>query len=391
MERFKFLPKNKINQLPEAPGVYAFRGKRRTMLLYVGKAVNIKARVKQHKSLLAQAEQLGYIETGSEIAALLLEARLIKKYQPRYNTIWKDDKNYFYVAITKEPLPRLFITHQLQLKINYIGPFVDGTSLKQTLKLLRKVFPYYTQNKHPAGLCSWCHLNLCPGFNPDIKEYQKNIKNLIAVLKGGKQSVLRNLKKEMTLASKSQNFEKAAEIKNQITALEKVMSHSVKTSRWEAYDVSNIQGQEATGAMVTFINGRPDKNFYRRFKIKVSGKPNDVAMMKEIISRRLKHAEWPYPDAILIDGGKPQLNAALLITKDYKLKTKIMALAKKHNELFIEGKKKPVLLKPLPQETSDLILRLRDEAHRFAISYHKKLRFKNLIPHHLYKAKSAGN
>ncbi|GAI57271.1 unnamed protein product [marine sediment metagenome] len=165
--------------------------------------------------------------------------------------------------------------------------------------------------------------------------------------------------------------------------------------RIEAYDISNIQGQEATGSMVTFIKGLPDKKFYRKFKIRIAGKPNDVAMIKEILHRRINHPEWGWPDLILIDGGKAQLNAALQCLK-YKFKEmRVMALAKKKNELFIKGRKEPILLKKLPRakkinlllppslplgrEIFNLILQLRDEAHRFAISYHKKLRKKKLI------------
>ena len=153
-------------------------------LLYIGKAVNLKNRAKQHKTLISQAKRIAFIRTDSEIEALLLEAKLIKKYQPKYNTMWKDDKNYFYVAITKEPLPMVFLTHQTKnSKTKYVGPFINGKAIKEVLRLLRRVFPYYTK-KHGTKPCPWCHLNLCPGPKPDKKEYQKSIKNLIAILKG---------------------------------------------------------------------------------------------------------------------------------------------------------------------------------------------------------------
>jgi len=229
------------------------------------------------------------------------------------------------------------------------------------------------------------------------------------IFKRGKTKTLGDLKKEMKIAAKNQNFELAAKIRDQISALEKVMSHArifepfqispienwspiqkelkkiLKTkkgiTRIEAYDISNIQGEVATGAMVTFINGHPDKNFYRKFKINIAGKPDDVAMLKEVLSRRLKHPEWPYPDLMLIDGGKPQLNVAVKSkfqnTKSKNIK--IIAIAKQKNELFIEGQKKSILLKSLPREIFNLILQLRDEAHRFAQSYHHKLRKKVLL------------
>ena len=151
--------------------------------------------------------------------------------------------------------------------------------------------------------------------------------------------------------------------------------------RVEAYDISNIQGKFATGSMVTFLKGKPAKEWYRKFKIHISGKPNDFAMMQELVSRRLRHEEWPYPDLIIIDGGKPQLSAALAAYKILNIKYKILiaALAKKHNELFFLRRSKPLLLKNLPQEVSNLLLHIRDEAHRFAISYHRYLRKKDLL------------
>jgi len=415
---FSYLQKEELNKLPEATGVYCFKSGKK--FLYIGKAANIKERVKNHFQqpsyrdglFLDKITKIGYWATDSEIEALILEANLIKKCQPKYNIVWRDDKNYFYVGVTKEDLPRIFTSHQVKENANYIGPFIEGTGLKRTLTYLRKVFPYYTAKKHPKNSCLWCNLKLCPGPFPDKKEYQKNIKNLIAVLKGKSKAVLKNSKREMKKASASQDYEGAAKIRDQIESLERVLAHAKiseeyslslpwhkygvwsdvekrlkkiletknKIVRIEAYDISNIQGEEATGSMVTFINGLPDKNFYRRFKIKTAGKPNDVAMIKEVLSRRLKHVEWPYPDLILIDGGKAQLNAAKEVCARLSLaQIKVAAIAKKKNKLYIEGRKKPILLKSLPREIFNLILQLRDEAHRFAISYHKKLRQKYLL------------
>jgi excinuclease ABC subunit C len=210
----------------------------------------------------------------------------------------------------------------------------------------------------------------------------------------------------MKTASQKQDFEKAKKIRDKTNSLERIMEHSsvfeksapdnwsktqmilqkitgVKTdiSRIEAYDVSNTQGKEATGSMVTFVDGRPDKNYYKKFKIKMKNEPNDFAMLQEILTRRLNHKEWPYPQLIIIDGGKAQLNAAIK-TKNENPKAKnikITSIAKKHNEFFVEGKDRPILLKTLPREIFNLVLQMRDEAHRFAISYHKKLREKSLI------------
>ena len=448
MRGFKFLDKDKISQLSKTPGVYAF--KKDARLLYIGKATNIQERVKNHfqrsnyrnNFFINQVSKIGFIKTNSEIEALILEANLIKKHQPKYNVVWQDDKNFFFVGITREDFPQFFWTHQpksiLNFKFqisNFIGPFVDGKALKQTLKVLRKVFPFRSCKILPKRACLWYHLGRCSApcllrskilEVPEIKEKlkreaQRNANSVFEIIKGKKSKVLRNLKAEMKNLSKAQDFEKAAKIRDQISALEKVLAHAkifdwlgeeylltrswpnyqvwkdveeklrkvLKTkkeiSRIEAYDVSNIQGQLATGAMVTFTNGFPDKNFYRRFKIKISGRPNDIAMIKEILTRRFKHLEWPLPDLILIDGGKAQLNTAHQCLNSEFKQIKILALAKKENKLFIENQKNPILLKNLPREVFNLILQLRDEAHRFAITYHKKLREKRLFNNGLLK------
>jgi excinuclease ABC subunit C len=438
---FKFIEKNKILRLSKNSGVYVFKKDRK--FLYIGKASNLRERVKNHFSQLAyrdslfvnQVDKVGFIKTDSEIEALILEANLIKKYQPKYNVIWRDDKNYFYVGITKEDFPQVFITHQpkpqttnYKLQTEYVGPFVDGKALKETLKALRKVFPYRTCNPPAGGIpkhpCLWYHLDRCPapclikpeisGFKEKIRnESQRNTKNLTGILQGKRNQVLKKLKREMKKASNLEDYEKAAKIRNQIAALEKVLAHAkifepqpfqkidwpqiqktlqqiLKTnkviSRIEAYDISNIQGEAATGSLVTFVRGLPDKNFYRKFKIKIVGKPNDIAMIKEVLKRRLKHLEWGLPDLILIDGGKAQLNAVVKSKanppsgRPKAKKIKVLAIAKKKNELFLESQKKPILLKTLPREIFNLILELRDEAHRFAISYHRKLREIDIHP-----------
>lgn len=416
----KWIAIKNISKLPSQTGVYLLAGPKE--ILYIGKAVNIKNRVKTHFQrptfrdtlFLNQIKKIGYLVTNSEIGALLLESQLIKKYQPKYNIMWKDDKKYFYVVFTKEKLPRILLTHQpiestsKKLKVGTcIGPFVDGKALKHTLRLLRRIFPYYTQSKHPLVPCSWCHLGLCPGPNPNVRQYKKNIRAIKNILRGKKDSLLNKLKKEMLSASKKQQYEKAAQLRNQIQNLISVIENAkiiylateipqnqkpnwletqkqlknilkIKKNihRIEAYDISDIQGQQATGSMVVFIDGKPDKKSYRKFKIKLAEQPNDTAMISEVIERRLSHLEWPLPEVMLIDGGKGQLNSAIKArNKSLKnKKIKIIALAKKQNQLFIEGSKEPIWLKDCPADIANLILHLRDEAHRFAKTYHQKLR-----------------
>ena len=460
MEKFTYLSKAKLNNIPKAPGVYALASLK--TILYIGKAVNLKERVKNHfmqptykDDLFVQdVKKIGYIKTQSDIDALLLESQLIKKQQPKYNVMWKDDKKYFFVAITKEDFPRVFLTHQpVELPkgagaraklgrgrgygarseggssrrprpMEYIGPFTEGKAIKRVLRLLRRVFPYYTAKKHGALLCQYCHLNLCPGPPPRPEgagearsqserhsfenAYKKNIRNLVSVLKGKKTFVLKQLKKEMGAAAKNQDFKKAAELRDQFFSLESIISHarlltpeispfvnwtviekdlqklfSIKKriTRIEAYDISNIQGKEATGSQVTFVKGVPAKEHYRKYKIHITGKSNDFAMMEELLLRRLLHKEWPYPQIIVIDGGKGQLTSAINATLnvDKAKGIKIVALAKKQNELFFPGKQKSVLLRDLPMPSENLFLHIRDEAHRFAISYHRFLHRKETL------------
>ena len=359
---FKFVSTSQLQALPILVGVYAFQSKE-GILLYIGKAINIKERIKNHfqqptfkdNIFIPETTKIGFIVTGSEIEALLLEAELIKKYQPKYNTVWRDGKSHNYVFITEEDFPRVFVGRQKQAQSSkckvqsYLGPFVDGRALKQALKILRKVFPFRTCRTLPKKPCLYKELGLCEA-PCELKvqsakfKVRKNIKNLIKVLRGQKNSVVKNLQKEMRLASQKQNYEKANELKKQIMALENVFSHSHilkpaitertkflqeteelgSLSRIEGYDISNIQGQQATGGLVVFENGQPDKSQYRKFKIKITGQPNDTAMLKEMISRRLKHKEWPLSQVILIDGGKAQLNVALkLKMKNEKPQLKI--------------------------------------------------------------------
>src|SRR3989344_2061497 len=376
--RLKFLPRKKIDSLPQKIGVYCFVGKNNKEILYIGKAVNIRERVKNHfhphtttrmfdvgvnqtsyhgKPFTDKTEKIGWTETNSEIEALLLEADLIKKYKPKYNTIWKDDKNYYFVAITGENPPRVLITHQPKQSstANYhstihIGPFVDGKSLKKVLSLLRRVFPYYVARKHPSKECSWCHIDLCPGPNPDIKEYKQGLDKLALVLQGKRFSVLNKLRKEMLQTSKKQEFERAGRIKDQIASLECIMANAKILDRKNA----------------TEANWQDTKKIMKKL----------LKMKKGVLNRRFNHPEWDLPQLILIDGGIGQLSVALKVkSQNSNLKTLIcVSLAKKKNELFIEGRKQPLLLKNLPRPIFNLILQLRDEAHRFAITYHKKLR-----------------
>ena len=260
----------------------------------------------------------------------------------------------------------LLHTKKIRPKTEYIGPFVEGTALKKTLRFLRRAFPYYTTKKHPKTKCTCCHLGLCPGPDPDLKEYKKNIKKLILILQGKRNAVLNSLKKEMNDFSKENKFEEAGKIRDRIYNLQQVMSHTgviepkkiIENTSWdktqkilkglldiknvsriECYDISNIQGNQATGSMVVFTNGLSDKSQYKKFKIKMENKPNDIAMLKETLERRFNHPEWKYPEVILIDGGIAQLNVAINVKKNLPAgkQVKVISIAKRNKDLYIEG------------------------------------------------------
>ncbi|QQG45311.1 MAG: GIY-YIG nuclease family protein [Candidatus Sungiibacteriota bacterium] len=415
-------------QAPSSAGVYMFKsGSDRP--LYIGKAVNLKKRLASYfrKNIGGKARYLRggtigieWIETPNEFAALIKEAELIKKYRPKYNILLRDDKNYFYVGATKEKFPRLFTTHQPAQNTHFIGPFTSGVALKTALKFLRRIFPYCTCKKPHKRRCLTSQIGRCLGYccvkaqtpaERKIKEYGGNIKNIMAILQGKKKHVILLLKKEMRAAVKKQEFERAATLRDQVSGLENIFGHAQllevrlpvgsrtsvgswrkieknlrtilatkkKISRIEGYDISNIFGSAATGSMVVFSNGMPVKSKYRKFKIKTIHQSNDIAMLQEVLRRRFQHKEWSFPDLILIDGGKPQLNAALAIlrksyfSREVRL-SKVVSLAKREEDLFIPGRKHPIRLRILPQETSYFFQRIRDEAHRFAKQYHQKRR-----------------
>jgi len=418
MENFNLALRKNIDSLPKTTGVYVFKEKGKT--IYIGKAINIKDRVKNHflqptykdNFFTKKTTGIDFINTNSEIEALVLEASLIKKHLPRFNQVWRDDKNYFYVAIAENnhKIPYVFITHQKNdARAKYIGPFIEGNALKKTLKYLRRAFPYYTQARHPKTACTWCHLGLCPGPNPNLFEYKKNLKKLVLILQGKRKAVLYTLRREMEAFSHSQDYENAQKVRDKMLALERILEHThvienenanLKSQHWpvtekllqeilgvktpiskiECYDISNIQGKNAVGSMVVFDDGAPNKSQYKKFRIRMKNEPNDIAMLREVLGRRLAHPEWGYPKIMLIDGGIAQLNVAIRAKNQLPeaKNIKIISIAKGKRELIIEGLPK-IPLKDIPQDVYNLIVHLDDEAHRFAITYHKKLRKNTLL------------
>jgi len=391
--------KNKITNFPSKPGVYLMKdtaGK----IVYVGKAVSLKERVRSYfqKNLpiktIRQMEQvcdIEYIETDSEIEALLLESKLVKKYSPKYNIDLKDDKSRAYVHFSRENYSRISILretqlHELKEKNPLIyGPFQSAGQVRQALEQIRKIIPYRSCKVMPKKRCLYGYLGLCEmpcEQRIDEEGYRKRIRQVRDFFEGKKSRVISSLKNEMKLAAKSHAFESAAKIRDRIFAIEHlsqvfaIQDSSSETvfTRIEGYDISNISGVYATGSMVVFINGESEKSEYRKFKIKTVQGANDTAMMREVIRRRFRNT-WDKPDLILIDGGRGQVGVAVKILKDLKLGIPVVGLAKgpdrKKDELITS--------QVLPRSEIKVFKQVRDEAHRFAKGYYQKLHRKKLV------------
>ncbi len=411
--------KKLVAQIPDTPGVYRFQNARKQDI-YIGKASSIKKRLASYlkttdfriQKMIAAAKRLTFIETDSDIEALILESQLIKQRRPQFNIMLRDDKQYFFVVFTDDKFPHVYLTHQPTG--HYIGPFTDGTAFKATLKYLRHIFPYCTCKQKHHNFCLNYHIGKCLGFcclegnqpREQHRRYLANIKALQDILNGRRSTLVKELKKEMEKAGKKQDFDSAIELRTKMERLEQVFHNAqiIKHSeiiksyssglpkllkikkpliRIEGYDISNIQGTHATGSMVTFINGLPDKNFYRQFNIKTVRGANDTAMLREILERRLNHPEWPFPDLILIDGGKGQVSSTLAVLKSMNISIPVIGLSKndRHigHRLIIPGRKQPLPLIKLGPTDKNLLLSVDAEAHRFAISHYRHLHSKSVF------------
>lgn len=408
-------------QIPHKPGVYIYKNKN-GIVIYVGKALDLYHRVasyfnanhleKGNLKTAALVENITAIETivvESELEALILEANLIKKYLPQYNIRLTDDKDYLYIKITHEDFPRIITARKKDLdnSLKFFGPFPSATTVKSTLRSLRRVFPW-CNNPFGKRSCFFYHINLCPGpcageITKD--EYRKITKRFIKFMEGQKTELISELNIEMHLAAENLQFELATRVKKilegivyltqpnstskylenpnfledqrakALEVLQKSLHLAKIPERVEGYDISNIQGHEATASMVVLTNGEIDKSQYRKFKIKITGKPNDYAMHQETIRRRMKHKEWKYPDVLLIDGGKGQVSAVYLEvqksgTKDFQ-KIPIFGIAKRMEWLYTHSGEEIKL--PKSNIGLQLLIKLRNESHRFAITFHRKL------------------
>ncbi len=400
--------------------------------MYVGKAKNLRKRVSSYfakyavlgpktQALVSKVNKIKTIVVASEIEAFLLEANYIRKHKPKYNIKLTDDKAYPLIRITtKESYPKILIARKANdVNSIYFGPFPNGANaLRTTLRTIRRIFPHQSVPNHAKKICLYYHLGLCPCppvFNSMKfrKEYKKTIRHIIDFLNGSTKKIVRDLIKERNLLSINEDFEKANLLQNKIMAIELITRPSYKTAldlninpnltedlrekeitdlkkilnknnvkvkaleRIECYDISNISGKNATGSMVVFINGEKESSFYRKFKIRTMNTPNDFAMIAEVLQRRIKHVEWSFPNLIIVDGGKGQVSSSMNALKDKGLNIPVIGLAKKE-ETVVTSNFDEIKL-PKDSEALKLIMRIRDEAHRFAITYHRKLRSKSFL------------
>ncbi|MBU1148518.1 excinuclease ABC subunit UvrC [Patescibacteria group bacterium] len=522
----------KLKKIPAKPGVYLFKNKDKRVI-YVGKAINLKSRVNSYfqpssnlavdkQIMLPLIKKIDYVIVDNELEAIYLESNLIKKYQPKFNIILRDDKFFVYIKIPKEKFPRVLLTRRIAKdKAHYFGPYLSGKQAKRVIFTLRKLFPHRICNVLPKSVCLEYHLKHCNA--PCIQavspqEYQEVIQNIINFLKGQYDPVLKNLKGQMKDYSDQRDFEKAAQLRDQIVSInqmidrQKIISagqenqdlislaqekdwgvinllqirqgklinsqnftldhlkhnqptdiitafleqyyqkstdhpqeiatgYQIKSSalgkicqakivyaqkgkknklikmgqhnakdflqtkesfiakresaakqalaelaellnikpprRLEAYDIANIQGQNAVGSMIVFTDGQPDKSQYRKFAIKTFDSANDPGMIREVITRRFSGKnKWPQPDLILVDGGKPQLNATLMGLGNKKIP--LLALAKRLEEIWLPHQ--PVAIQLPPSSPAlFLIQRVRDEAHRFATGYYQQKHLTKII------------
>lgn len=351
---------------------------------------------------------------------------MIKKHKPYYNIRLTDGKAYILVRITiKDKYPKILIARRVENKDDtYFGPFPNSSFVKLVLKTIRKAFPFQSVLNHSKRICLYNHLGLCPcpSINDSImqkREYMKNIRSIVRIFEGKTKNIIKELEKKRDFFSKEEKYEQASVIQKKISALQYITQphhapfeydinpnlrmdirigelnnlqtvlsenglkiNSIK--KIECYDISNTQGTNATGSMVVFVNGERETSLYRKFKIRRNSTPDDFASMKEVLRRRLKHLDWIYPELIVVDGGKGQVSAALEILKELNIQIPLVGLAKREETIVIPYYKNNLLNFTeviLTKNTGALHLlqRIRDEAHRFAITYHRKLRSKSLV------------
>lgn len=405
--------------LPDSPGVYLFTvGKGRSKeILYVGKATSLRDRVRSYfdaeliatrgpriVDMVTRADGLMHEPTPTVLEALVREAALIRTHRPSANAMGKDDKTFLYAVITDEPIPRVLAVRgaeiAMQEKRNILtgehysvihGPFPSGAQLREALKLIRKIFPFY-DTPRPVGegnkhLAAKVEFNRQIGQYPkdmDASAYHRSIRNVSLFLSGRVQALRAQLTRDMKKFAAAEQFEEAERVKRQLFALDHVQDVSLirdehetpSGPRIEAFDTAHLSGTNAIGVMTVLENGMPVKKDYRTFRIRgIGGKAlnDDIASLKEILSRRLGHPEWPLPRAFVVDGGKTHKKAAESVLQEVGVGLPVVAVVKdeKHRPREVLGAVRAGI-------TDADAVRVNAEAHRFAVSKHRQARSRAL-------------
>lgn len=418
------MDKNKLSLLPTASGIYMFKDANNEVI-YIGKAKILRTRVRSYfngkqadwkiEGLAQEAADVVVIQTKNEAEALLLEAQLVKQYQPKYNVLLKSGQPFIYLLFTEEILPQLKLVRNKKEKGTYIGPFMHKTDARRVHAYLIKTFRLKTCNKKIPGGCLDYHLELCPGTctgNFNTHDYAFRINLALQALKGNQKEFLKALKERIAAHSTAREFEKARNLTSYVHNFE-VIFNTLRThfseKKYEhetmlvtaptkyiaptsdtlslqlqeffklekpvhtidCFDISHFQSNSIVGSCIRFTNGKPEKNKFRRFRIRTLTEQNDYAALQEIVRRRYRHGD--YPDLILIDGGKGQLSAVCDLVD-----APVISLAKREERVFGEAFPDGVVL-DIKTEIGTLLIALRDYAHHFAITYHRLLRAKRSL------------
>ncbi|MBI4993955.1 GIY-YIG nuclease family protein [Candidatus Wolfebacteria bacterium] len=407
--------KNFSKGIPSASGVYFFIGKK-SEILYIGRATNLRRRVVQYfqKSLdprigemVSLAKEIKFKKTKNLLEAIILEANLIKKHWPKYNVKDKDDRSFIYIVIPKNvdfPAPMIIRGHEIKnltmsapclqagrgrQKLEFenyhiFGPYQSLLLIKNALKIIRRIFPYsdckgkftirVSGSESLSRIFTPCfnyQIGLCPGVCVGAiskKDYQKNINNIILLLKGERKKLIEKLKKENPDKAKALNHVQDVSLMSDFENM-----RVSKFKRIEGYDVSHLSGKETVGSMAVFSDGESDKSQYRKFIIKKAGN-NDLLALEEMISRRFNHKEWLMPDLILIDGGLPQIRHISKILKNINIEIPAVGISKFGDDKLVFKANIGKGIRESISQSKSVLLKLRDEAHRFAISFSRKKR-----------------
>lgn len=459
--------KQKLNKLPALPGVY-FHKNKAGEIIYVGKAAVLKNRVRQYfqksvkdiktQALVAEIFDTDWIIVDTEMDALFLESEMIKRYMPKWNILLRDDKTVSYVRITmNEEVPYIsFTRNPVDDKATYIGPFYGKSAVEKAVRVLRHIFPYYVK-PYDGKKSLDTDLGLTPGIEIGKctpKDYKRNLRKLMRYLEGDREKLLKELEKTMRDEASQGNYELAAEARDQLFGLRELKKKIVFSDkefmdissdkalrqlqdllglekplrRIEGYDISHQSGENTVGSMVVFINGAAARSEYRKFKIRTS-KNDDLKSLTEVLTRRLKHKEWEYPDLIILDGGAGQVNAILPILEPFKIpvigrdksgdhsrsagvklvipkysvggefemassrdgvpRSRRHGARTPHASVVTSGSPRGMpfsnspchncLELPPDAHVARLIARIDEEAHRFAITYHSLLKRKSML------------